>query len=175
MLDQAYDLRHLNDDLAGEVRRLMLEELLWSLENNKLYFSKNFTEKGREEYPSRLCAALEAGTPDTLEVSLATSGIFRAGLAPRSAQSFVWDEFNKFYMRALCRWVSGHPGHELVVSRGRHSTQHREASDRQIGQSRDPVRFLNQLRTAPNANPFGANSGLTLVIRPLSATRVQNH
>ena len=165
MLDQRYELRHLQDNLGSEVRRLMLAELLWSLENNKLYSSKNFAESGHREYPSLLRDALATGTPDTLDDSLAAPGIFRPGLARKSAQTFVWDEFNKYYMRALCQWVREHPGYDLIVARGRHSASHRESSDVQLGHTRDPVRFLETLRHVPRVNPFGANSGLTLVIR----------
>ena len=166
MLDQLYELRHLKDHLAPELRHLMLAELLWSLQHNKIYFSRNFVEERKREYPVLLQDALAEGTPDTLDDSLAASGIFKPGLARRSAQSFVWDEFNKYYMRALCQWVRGHPGHELTVARGRQSAMHRQLSDDRIGQTRDPLRLLNQLRTAPNINPFGANSGLTLIVRP---------
>jgi hypothetical protein len=164
MLDQHYELRHLHDDLAPQVRRLMLVELLWSLENNKLYFSRNFADSESDKYPSLLRDALAAGTPDTLDDSLAP--IFRQEVAGRSRQTFAWDEFNKFYMRALCRLVTEHSGYELIATRGRHSLSHRNSSDVQIGESRDAVRFLNQLRNVPRVNPFGANSGLTLALQP---------
>src|SRR5260221_13345100 len=111
MLDQRYELRHLHDDLASQVRYLMLAELLWSLENNKLYFSRNFARSESHKYPALLRDGLATGTPDTLDDSLAP--VFRQEVARRSRQTFAWDEFNKFYMRALCRWVQEHSGYEL--------------------------------------------------------------
>jgi hypothetical protein len=171
MLDQRYELRHLNDALALEIRPLMLAELLWSLEHQKLYYSKQFAAHVHDEYPRILMDALTSGTPDTLDEALNQPGIFRPNTPRRSAQSFIWDEFNKFYMRALCLWVIMHPGHEVVVVRGRVSEHHRGSSDAQLGRKEDPKKFLEVLRETPEINPFGANSGLTLTIRKKSKAK----
>jgi hypothetical protein len=170
MLDQKYELKHLNDELASEIRPLTLAELLWSLEHQKLYYSKQFTAHGHGEYPRILMDALTSGTPDTLDEALNQPGIFKPNTSRRSAQSFIWDEFNKYYMRALCLWVLTHPGHELVVVRGRMSEHHRDSSDARLGRREDPKKFLEVLRETPKVNPFGANSGLTLTIRKQQET-----
>lgn len=161
VLNHIYQLRHLNDALTSEVRRLMLAELDWSLERGKLYYSKHFSEAGQKEYPLLLEKALRSGNPDTLEESLNVPAYFQPGAPRNAAQTFAWDEFNKYYMRSLCRLAQVQKG-DLLVARGRHSEKPKPESTRLIGSKRDPSRFLNGLREIPKVNPFGANSGLTL-------------
>ena len=165
MLEQRYNLRHLGDKITSEVRRRMLEELYWSLENNKIYFSRHFSASGEEKYPHLLKNALESGNPDTLEESLNVTENFQPGRPKNAAQTFAWDEFNKYYMRALCLLAQELTGHELVVVRGRQSSNPKPESDRLIGAKKEPVKFLSGLRNVPKVNPFGANSGLTLELR----------
>jgi hypothetical protein len=164
MLEQQYELRHLNDELGPEIRRLMIAELHWAVEHGRFYYSKHFTAPGREKYPLLLQQALAGGTPDTLKESLNVPGYFQAGSRKNAAQTFAWDEFNKYYMRALCL-LAQLPGYDLVVVRGRHSDHPKPESNRLLGTKKDPVRFLSALRDVPKVNPFGANSGLTLELR----------
>jgi hypothetical protein len=165
MLEQQYNLRHLTEKIASEVRQRMLEELHWSLESNKIYFSKHFSPTGEENYPHLLKNALESGNPNTLEESLNLPGNFEPDSPRKAAQTFAWDEFNKYYMRALCRLAQELAGYELIVVRGRQSRNPKPESDRLIGAKKDPVKLLNGLRNVPKVNPFGANSGLTLELR----------
>jgi len=171
MLDQRYELRHLNDDLALEIRRLMVAELHWSLQHGKLYYSKHFTVLGRKQYPLLLEKALIAGNPDTLEESLNVAGYFKQGTPRNAAQIFSWDEFNKYYMRALCLLAQILQECDLLVVRGRHSTNPKPESDRLVGTTKGPLRFLTALRQIPKVNPFGANSGLTSMIRKRKLTK----
>lgn len=165
MLERRYRLQHLNDEHAEEVRRLMLAELHRAVEHNKLYCSSYFTEADCQRYPLLLQKALLVGTPDTLEESLNQHACFRPGSPKHAAQTFAWDEFNKYYLRALCLLVQALAGYELVVARGRHSENPKPGSRRLLGQKKDPVAFLAALRNVPKVNPFGANSGLTLELR----------
>lgn len=165
MLEQRYNLRHLTEKIASQVRRRMLEELCWSLENNKIYLSKHFSTPGEENYPHLLKNALESGNPDTLEESLNVPGNFQPGSPRNAAQTFAWDEFNKYYMRALCLLAQELTGYKLIVVRGRQSSNPKPESDRLLGAKKEPVKFLNGLRNIPKVNPFGANSGLTLELR----------
>lgn len=162
MLDQRYELRHLNDALAPEIRRLMVAELHWSLEQNNLYYSKHFAEPGYKEYPRLLENALWTGNPDTLEESLNVPGYFQTGTPKNAAQTFAWDEFNKYYMRAMCQVALLVPGCVLLVARGRYSSNPKPQSNLLIGRQKNPAKFLAGLRGVPRVNPFGANSGLTL-------------
>jgi hypothetical protein len=165
MLDQKYELKHLSDELAPEIRYLMLEELKLSFDEGEFYYSKQFDELGYREYPRIFLDALASGNPDTLDNALNQPGIFLPNTARKSAQAFIWDEFNKYYMRALCLWVLQHPAYEVIKVRGRDSATHRSSSDARFGHTENPKRFLEVLRGTPKINPFGANSGLTLMIR----------
>lgn len=162
MLGQRYALRHLEDDLAPQVRRLMIDELHWAVEHNKVYYSRHFAEDGSKEYPFLLQKAFDSGNPDTLEESLNVPRYFQAGSPRNAAQTFAWDEFNKYYMRALCLLVETLPGYELRVTRGRHSDKPKPESSQRMGKTQNPRSFLRGLRETPKVNPFGANSGLTL-------------
>ncbi|HEY2496133.1 MAG TPA: hypothetical protein VGK24_03610 [Candidatus Angelobacter sp.] len=142
----------------------MLKELKLSFEA-EFYYSKQFSELGHREYPRLFLDALASGNPDTLDEALNQPGIFKPNTSRKSAQAFIWDEFNKYYMRALCLWVQQHPGYELVVVRGRRSETHRDSSDARLGRTENSKRFLDVLRRIPKVNPFGANSGLTLMIQ----------
>jgi hypothetical protein len=118
MLSQAYELKHLSDHLQAPVRQLMAEELLWSCRHNKLYASKFLTGSGVEAYPQLLQEALASGSPDSLCDALQAPGLWQPAAPKHSVDIFAWDEFNKYYMRALCRWCQEHPQHQIVVIRG---------------------------------------------------------
>jgi hypothetical protein len=164
MLDQTYELKHLSDELAPEVRHLMLEELKLSFDGGGFYYSKHFDELGYREYPRIFLDALASGNPDTLDDALNQRDIFLPNTARKSAQAFIWDELNKYYMRVLCRWVQQHSGYEVVKVRGRNSATHRDSSDARIGRRESPIGFL-RCCAEPQKILFGANSGLTLMIR----------
>lgn len=165
MLSQAYELKHLSDQLQAAVRGLMAEELLWSCRHSKLYMSKFLTPAGAGCYQQRL---QDSGSPDSLCDSLYAAGLWQTGAPKHSVDTFAWDEFNKYYMRALCRWSQEHSKFEIVVTRGRHSASHRRSSETRIGQRFDPEVLLHRLRLQPAINPFGANSGLTLTLKEIS-------
>jgi hypothetical protein len=165
MLVRRYHLQHLTDEHVEELRRLMVAELHWAVEHGKLYYSQYFTEAGREEYPLLLQKALLNGNPDSLEESLDQPYYLHPGSPKNAAQTFAWDEFNKYYMRALCLLAQNLTGFELAVARGRHSENPKRESNRLLGQGKNPARFLTALRNIPRVNPFGANSGLTLELR----------
>lgn len=170
MLSQHFELKHITDHLQHNIRRLMLLELLWSCQHNAVYASKYLTPAGGDRYSQLLAQALESGSPDSLCDALNSPELWQSGAPRNSVQTFAWDEFNKYYMRALCRWTVDHTGSEIVVVRGRRSRAHRSSSDAQINQGRDAMALLQQLRHKPAINPFGANSGLTLEIRKRGST-----
>lgn len=175
MLSQHFELKHITDHLQHNIRRLMLLELLWSCQHDAVYVSKYFTPAGSDRYCQLLAQALESGSPDSFCDALNSPELWQSGAPRNSVQTFAWDEFNKYYMRALCRWTIDHTGSEIVVVRGRRSRTHRSSSDAQMNQRRDAVDLLRQLRDQPAINPFGANSGLTLEVRKRSATLPATH
>jgi hypothetical protein len=175
MLSQTYELKHLADHLQHNIRRFMLQELLWSFEHKAVYLSKYLTEAGRARYPQLLAQALDSGSPNSLSDVLNSSGLWQDNAPRNSIATFAWDEFNKHYMRGLCRWIQEHPGYTAVVVRGRHSGSPRSSSDAKINQPREAAGLLQQLRHRPAINPFGANSGLTLTIRESGAAARVSH
>jgi hypothetical protein len=165
MLRRLYELKHLSDNLREAIRQLMLEELLWACRHSKVYASKYLTTPGLQHYPRLLHYAVASGSPDSLCYSLSAPDLWRPGAPANSIETFAWDEFNKYYMRALCRFAQDHPKYALIVVRGRQSGSHRRSSENLISQAPDPLVFLQQLRLRPAINPFGANSGLTLTLQ----------
>jgi hypothetical protein len=167
MLSQPYELPHLSDDFREHVRQFMLDEVIWACRHNKVYASKYLTPRGVEHYPELLQHALANGSPDSLCDSLHASSLWSTAAPKHSIDTFAWDEFNKYYMRALCRIAQDNPQHALIVVRGRQSRSHRGSSDARMNQTRTPAAFLQQLRVQPAINPFGANSGLTLTLQEI--------
>src|SRR6185437_11661924 len=104
----------------------------------------------------------------TLFAIPSTPGLWQPGAPKNSIETFAWDEFNKHYMRALCRIAQYSPQHALIVLHARQSRSHRGSSDARINQPRSPATFLQQLRVQPAINPFGANSGLTLTLHKIA-------
>jgi hypothetical protein len=145
----------------------MVEEFIWSCRHSKLYMSKYLTAAGSECYPQLLQQALVSGSPDSLCDSLYVAGLWQPGAPKHSIDTFSWDEFNKYYMRALCHWCEERRHYEIVIIRGRHSASHRSSSEIRINETQDPAALLRRLRLQPAINPFGANSGLTLTLREI--------
>jgi hypothetical protein len=76
-------------------------------------------------------------------------------------------EFNRFYIRGLCRFAIDHGIDHLVGCRGRYSENPRSSSEEAVGKAFDPAAVLEDLRTAQGEEPAlnmpgGPNSGICL-------------
>ena len=168
------------ENLDGQTRRLMLEELDLDLADDSLYMSKYLSESGREAYPRLLREAIEHGTDDSLGVALAAAGAFRetyqrrnprggftTAKVPHTAhETLAEGEFNRFYLRALCGRLLAAGAGTIEVYRARASVNPRSESEALIGAHLDPAPLLADLRANTFVDtalhlPPGPNSGLS--------------
>lgn len=103
-------------DLTDEVRRLMLAEAELDIGNGTVYLSERFTDAGCRAYPDllRRCLPGAHGERDlsrwldrpeywkTTEERNVKGNLVIADVPHDRHEVYAWNEFNVFYMRALC-------------------------------------------------------------------------
>jgi len=168
------------DSLDEKTRALMIEELDLDVEGENLYLSKFLSPAGREQYPQLLREAVEHGDTDSFGNALQRAGVFLStyekrkpkggyttARVPHTAhETLAEGEFNRFYLRGLCRRLIAAGAGTIEVYRARASENPRPESEAMIGQRLDPPPLLADLRdntfvdTALHLPP-GPNSGLS--------------
>jgi hypothetical protein len=169
------------ENLDKDVRELMVEELELDVNKSRLYLSLRLNHYGQSEYPELLKKAMEDGDIETLANSLITENYWnmeeprrtKKGIisckVPRNAyQVLAEGEFNRFYIRALCRKAILE-NLDLEIYRAKHVRNHRSESEMIIGNSMDPKLLLEDLRINIGIDsilgvPPGPNSGLSIRI-----------
>lgn len=167
-------------NLSGSVRQKMLTEIEADLAAGKLYISPRLNERGRESYPRYLKASVAEGDESTLEVLLQQNDCLnktesRGGTMRRvirnAARLIAQNEFNRFYIRAVCLEAIERGIDEVEVYRARESTETRPESDALVGSKVNARELLDDLResvgTAPALLPE-VNSGLSVKVDGLS-------
>lgn len=166
-------------DLDG-VRDEMLAEIDQDIAGGVLYRSKRFTDGGWAAYPELLKAAAISGDASTLTAALAKAEYWRAQEQSTSSkgkvyfkkvpvnahETFAESEFNRFYLRGLCRAAAGRGIPEIIVYRAKAVSVPRAESEALIGRSLDAPTLLADLRTHTGVDtalglPPGPNSGLS--------------
>ena len=169
-------LRYQN--LDGETRPFMLEEV--ALGN--LYQSPRLTADGLAQWPALLTEAAQAHNDDWLAQQILNRSLLksrenytRQGKVygrdinrPHAAQQLAEGEFNRFYLRGLCRRAQRDGIKELEVYRAKAVERPRPESEALIG-TRIPVDVLlaalrsNDFVSIEDALkvPGGPNSGLS--------------
>ena len=164
-------------ELNEATRVLMLDELQMDQERGELYISKRLSQAGRGQYPQLLHDALAGGTPATLAEDLRQPGVLNASLVrrdgrlqamPSNAPDMLAEgEFNRFYVRAVCRLALDEGLTEVLVYRAKHVAEARADSERRVGVYLDATQLLDDLRQNVGAQaalgvPNGPNSGLSV-------------
>lgn len=168
--------------LDERTRSLMRDELTADVAADRLFISPRLTESGVEEWPSLLGAAMEAGDEASLSRELRlnrrmksheqrrtpSGGTTMAKVPTTAADTLADGEFNRFYMRALCR-RSFDDGLAVEIYRAKSVSQPRSESQSLIGTHPDVDQLLEDLRVEPgtaaatNTAAIGLpNSGLSL-------------
>ena len=166
-------------NLSQRTRGLMLEEVEFDIEKNTLYMSDRLTPSGKVRYPQLLQAAVEVGDPESLANGLREhfnpteqrrkpSGGYTTAKIPSNAPELLAEgEFNRFYIRALCRLVLEEGIGELKVYRAKEVSNPRPESMARIGLILPARALLSDLRSNPGVDsalgvPTGPNSGLSV-------------
>ncbi len=165
-------------NLTNETRRYMAEEVNYDLQKNILYISERLSTVGKSVYPALLLKSIESGTEATLAQSLLgkfnptylrtnSNGTFTSVKMPYNQNIMLAEgEFNRFYIRALCR-IAISNGCKLKIYRAKLSSSPRIESERKIGSFIDPEQLLWDLRNNVGTDtalglPPGPNSGLSV-------------
>lgn len=166
-------------DLDAETRQQMLVELAQDETSDRVYLSTRLSMDGREQYAGMLREAFTHGDDSSLARALSQPGILEAyetavrrgrayskRVPYTAAETMAEGEFNRYYLRALCRSVLAFGGQGLEVYRARPSRSPRPGSEEMIGQRIDAEALLADLREHPGVDtalglPPGPNSGLS--------------
>jgi hypothetical protein len=166
-------------DLDDVTRPYMLSELDRDLAEDKLYVGKYLSQVGIEKYPVLLREAIERGTDESLADALSAPGMFMSHYQRRKQsggfsqakvpytanKTLAEGEFNRFYLRGLCKRAIDKKVH-IEVYRARESSNPRPESQSLIGANLDPATLLEDLRENTGVDtalglPPGPNSGLS--------------
>lgn len=166
-------------DLDADARAFMLDELARDEEAGAVYLSGRLTPHGRAVYPGLLRAAIQTGDDGSFAAALAAPGMLAASeVAVRRGRPYskrvphdahltlAEGEFNRYYLRGLCRVVLGLGGTDVEVYRARPVRSARSASTALLGARIDAAALLADLRTSVGVDtalglPPGPNSGLS--------------
>jgi len=169
-------------------RHLMLEEVDKDEREGKLNVSDRLSQTGVHEYPEPLRNAIRSGTDVTLAGALNQNGRLNATEQRRkpsggfttarvpvtAAETLAEGEFNRFYVRAICRRQLNGDG-QLVVHRAKQVQNPRPESEALIGSHPEASKLIEDLRTNIGVDtalniPKGPNSGLSVeIIKTLSS------
>jgi len=168
------------DGLDGAVRRFMIDELNRDIQGDNLYISPRLTEAGALEWPNLLREAFHSHDDDWLAEQTRTRGLMRAteqrrtrgggittARVPHNAPEMLAEgEFNRFYIRGLCRDIIECGGTEVEIYSGKDVGNPRPESQAMIGKRLPADQLLQDLRASPGVEPAldlppGPNSGLT--------------
>ncbi|MBX9581007.1 MAG: hypothetical protein K2X87_11920 [Gemmataceae bacterium] len=162
----------------------MVQEIMADHGAGVLYLSPRLSAVGRQLYPDLFRAAAEshdmqwlatelnrAGRLKTTEERLLKNKAIQAKVPHNAAETLAEGEFNRFYVRGLCRFVlEGNPEAEVEVYRAKDVADPRPESEARIGERYKAVALLEDLRTSNNGIdvalgvPAGPNSGLSVRI-----------
>ncbi|MCL2579101.1 MAG: hypothetical protein FWE32_03625 [Oscillospiraceae bacterium] len=166
------------NNLSDDVRQLMVDEIQFDLDAGQLYLSDRLTPGGKSAYPKLLKEAAVKGDVRTFSQSL--SGNFNATYQRRkpkggfttvtmpitAADTLAEGEFNRFYIRGVCRKAINR-GVEVRVYRAKPVSNPRLESERKISTIVNPENLLKDLRNNIGIDtalgiPPGPNSGLSV-------------
>lgn len=168
------DFRHLD----SRTRQLMLEELEYDMQREKLYYSTRLTDRGRSEWPSLLREAIENGNDISLAQALRQRRCLKSyerrkgrlvKVPVTAAEMLAEGEFNRFYIRALCRRALEEGVPYLQIYRAKPVLNPRPESIAREGKLISPADLLKDLREHPGVDtalgvPAGPNSGLSVCL-----------
>ena len=132
------------ENLDEITRKYMVEEIEHSIGRHELYKYKEFTDDGWKVYPDVLIKAAKEGDDDFLSVTLYHSNCFRLDSLRESYSSFAEAEFNRIYIRGLCRRaIDENKKLQVYMAKPQEETQ---ISGLELGQIVEPEQLLMLLR-----------------------------
>jgi lysyl-tRNA synthetase class 2 len=169
-------------NLDSRTRDLMLKEIEVDASSERgLFVSNRLSESGRRDYQSLLEEAIKSYDHKWLADSLRANGRMKmeeekrkpkggytmAKIPVTAPDTLAEGEFNRFYMRALCRRAIEDGISELIVYRAKETKNPRSESERKVNTRVAPDKLLEDLRSHTGVDtalglPPGPNSGLSV-------------
>lgn len=163
-------------NLTAEVRPHMAKELDHDIERKCVYVSGRLTIEGSNLWEGLLREALVEHDDAWLAQQLRQKGLVRATemtvrgsrrVPFTAADTLSEGEFNRFFMRGLCRYAIAENIESVVVYRARESSNPRRESELMIGNVHPSRAALRDLRESVGTTPSQLgmpqpNSGLSL-------------
>jgi hypothetical protein len=168
-------------NLDQRIRDLMIAEIDFDIAQNTLYISSRLSAVGVTDYPDLLNYAARLADDTGLASQLAqhsrinptyqrrnpkTGGYTTDTMNRDAHETLAEGEFNRFYIRALCRRAIDDRIQSLIICRVKLVANPRPGSVAREGASVDPKNLLADLRANPGVEtalqiPGGPNSGLS--------------
>jgi hypothetical protein len=172
-------------NLTPDVRQFMLAEIQYDVDRNSIFISPRLSAVGQRDYLPLLTEAAEKHDEDwfaatlremgrlkTEEIRHNKNGTTSTATVPETANKLLaHGEFNRYYMRALCRFAIESKILLLVIYRARPSEQKRTSSQSIEGMSISAEVLLTDLRIH-NTQDFN-DSRKTALGRPNSGMSVR--
>lgn len=168
-------------NLDSTTRKYMLEEIAFDVEHGDLYLGKRLTETGRTRWLPLLNDAARSHDDDWLADQQRAEGLIKAketrnlksgkvievDVPITAAETLAEGEFNRFYIRGICRRAIDAGTPSLLVYRAKDVANPRSTSVALIGTMIDAKTLLSDLRTHQGEEPQlkmpgGPNSGLSV-------------
>jgi hypothetical protein len=169
------------ENLNDRIRKFMLKEIELDISKDNVYISPRLTEESNDQYQCILKNAVLEHDDNWLANELRNArclkerekrkkpdGGYSLVKVPINApETLAEGEFNRFYIRGLCRAAIEDGIQELQIYRGKDVDQPRPESEAMIGMMIDAKKLLEDLRLSPGEGPAlgvpsGPNSGLTV-------------
>jgi hypothetical protein len=168
-------------NLDRKTREYIAKEIDMDVKAGRLYYSRRFTQKGREDYENLLRTAVESYDPEWLADQLQRAGRMRGTETSHSRrgtpyikrtplgdhETAAFGEFNRFYIRGLCARAIDEGTEHLIVYRALEVAEPRSSSMAIVGAEVDPGKLLQDLRENVGKAtrlgiPGGPNSGISV-------------
>ena len=174
--------------LDHRTRALMVEEIQGDISRDKLYRSKRLNGDGLAAWPKALIEAARVGTPRELREKMLPyftaffeTHPYGGRRMPSEATTMLcYNEFNRFYMRAVCRLAINNSIRKVVIYRAKVVPNPAPESEAMRGKVRTAAGLLNHLRsnTFSADTKFGrlglGSSGLSVRLPPKEPSEVSS-
>jgi len=143
-------MQYVFENLNNETRAIMLEEIELDLREDKFFELRSMNPYGIDKYPKILKACVQNSNAETLAQLLPRSFFLATNSAGRKTMNNInevvaYNDFNKYYTRAILRKAINNPGMDIQIYRARLSEQRRPESERLVGTTYSDKPFMQKI------------------------------